>query len=371
MKRIIILFLSFCGFYQGAHAWEHMAFLDIVNTYGDLAYKKGTHCGIEQVYTHVPEGTEHKQPLLFIVVHGTYASANPDYYANYYTRVQVCAQQLACERKTPVKIIFYRWSGFNTPLARKEAGDILAKIINEHEGLEIITIAHSHGGTVVNYASNIIKNQIELMVHYAVPVIVENEIFRPSNFRLLCNFYSLTDIIQLIGAHSVTTALKESIKYSIASLAAQREYSAQTVGNNAGRVVNIRTRFHGYETDHSAIKNAIVVLPHVLDNLTSKYRLHDQLELNVDVTQKEYPILLMARTEKTENEDASQEASHSMSQKEIYKKQYGREIGAAPSRLSYFSEIVANTLLLIPTIRSLCSGYNFDKYVPHISHIKF
>ncbi len=66
----------------------------------------------------------------------------------------------------------------------------------------------------------------------------------------------------------------------------------------------------------------------------------------------------MARTEKTENEDASQEASHSMSQKEIYKKQYGREIGAAPSRLSYFSEIVANTLLLIPTIRSLCSGYN-------------
>ncbi len=45
-----------------------MAFLDIVNTYGDLAYKKGTHCGIEQVYTHVPEGTEHKQPLLFIVV---------------------------------------------------------------------------------------------------------------------------------------------------------------------------------------------------------------------------------------------------------------------------------------------------------------
>ena len=285
--------------------------------------------------------------------------------------MQECAEQIANERFLPAKIVYYRWSGFNTPLARKEAGELLAKIIDTHDGHEIITIAHSHGGTVVNYASNIINTRIEVMAHFAVPVLVEEDVFKPNKFKLLCNFYSLSDIVQLIGATSITTALKASIRHSIATLASSREYSPQAIGPQGGRVVNIRTRFNGYETDHSAIKNAIVVFPQILDALTRNYTLHDKFDLNVDRNVKDYPVLLMVRSEKNETEDASKEALHSLGQKELYKQRYGKDVGLAPSRLSYFSEVVANTLLLIPSVRSVCQGYNFDKFLPHLGHINF
>ena len=117
------------------------------------------------------------------------------------------------------------------------------------------------------------------MAHFAVPVLVENDLFKPNKFRLLCNFYSLTDIVQLIGATSITYALKASIRNPIASLAASREYTRDTVGSEPGRIINIRTRFHGCETDHCTIKNAIAVLPQVLDALSTSYTVHNEFEM--------------------------------------------------------------------------------------------
>ena len=104
-------------------------------------------------------------------------------------------------------------------------------------------------------------------------------------------------------------------------------------------------------------------LPVILYTMNSKW--------NVDTTQNEHSVLLMAKMEKSESEDAAKEALHSLRQKELYKERYGKEISASSGRLSYFSEVMANTLLLIPTIRNLCSGYNFDRYFPQIGHLRF
>ncbi len=372
MKRIIILLTILCSFCPLAAYWTELSPEEILSTYGDLASAKGSPCGIRRLLKHTPDPVDPtKKPLALIVVHGTYAAESPEYTDSYGTRIQVCAQQLACEWAAPTRIIYYRWSGLNTEDARKQAGETLAKVIDLHSNFHIITIAHSHGGTVVNYASNSIKNPIDVMAHYAVPVMAEHPAWRPNNFKLLCNFYALSDIVQLIAATTVTKAFKEGLKLQLTQLAPFREHSAQTAGSNAGRIVNVRTRFHGYETDHSSIKNAIVVLPHLLEMLEKNYAIHNDLELNVDITQKDYPLLIMARNEQIHLEHALKETEFSLQQKQLYKKLYGHEISKIPPSLHYYSEIMANTLLLVPTIRQLCSDWALEKYLPQLSHIRF
>lgn len=369
MKHITTFLLPICLF-SGLYSWKELTYQEIRKSYGDLAYKAGLSIGIKQVLIDAPEIIESTRPLLLLVVHGTYAGKSFETDVPYMTRVQACGQQLALMRKAPIRIIYFGWSGLNTDKARIDAGELLAKVIDAHEGFEVITIAHSHGGTAINYASNKIKHPIDLMVHYAVPVMPQEE-YKPSNFKLLCNFYSLTDIVQLIGSHALGKALK-SLKYHTAeALAAAREFTQERVGENSGRIVNIRTRFHGYEADHTGIKNAIAVLPQVIDDLSEQYRLHNQLELNVDITQKDNAFLLMARSELLENNQAMTEIELSKKQKEIFKKLYGKEISGFNLGFSYFSHVLSNTLLLIPLVRDICRDYKLTRYVPRLSHINF
>ena len=74
----------------------------------------------------------------------------------------------------PATIFVYRWSGYNNDQARKEAGALLATLIDKLDHCKIITMAHSHGGNVANFASNLIKTKIDLMVHCAVPIILND-----------------------------------------------------------------------------------------------------------------------------------------------------------------------------------------------------
>ena len=373
MKRILVLIISICGLFQSVGAWRELTRLEIMENHGNLTWKAGGQCGIRRVCLHIPECIENK-PIALILVHGTYAANSIEYYddsANFFPRLQECAERLATTYKAPVKIIFYRWSGLNSDEARKEAAKPLVNLIDGLDASKIITVGHSHGGNLINYASNFIKRTIDLMIHFAVPVMFESEDYKPNNFTLLCNFYSSNDIIHMLGAHAnLTRALKTSIRSrSLASLAASREYTSKFVGARAGRVVNINTRFKGSGPDHSMIKNGIIAIPHILEALSLHYKLHHDFDLNLDSATNNEPPLLVLRNTTLTSEEALKEVAYSAQQQELFKKRYGRDL-SLEKPVSYFS-VVANTLLLIPPLRALAQRSNFHTYMPELSHIMF
>lgn len=373
MKRIIVVVFSACALFQTLQAWREFTRPEIVRTYKDLAWKTGQQCGIRRVMLYTPDLIENK-PIALILVHGTYAADSHEYYedsASFFPRLQQCAEELAELYKAPLRIIFYRWSGFNSDEARKEAGRMLIKIIDGLGEYTLMTLGHSQGGNIINFASNHIQGSIDLMIHFAVPIMFESEDYKPNNFKLLCNFYSSNDIFQVLGAHNnLSKVLKASLmNRSLAGFSSMRAYIPQFVGSNAGRVVNIDTRFKGSKPDHSHIKNGISALPQILDSLSKHYVLHSDFDLNLDPTQKDAPALFMVKNSSLNGDDAAKELALSLQQQQTYKKLYGKEISA--DQTNSYASIVANTLLLIPPVRALAQRIKFDTYLPAISHISF
>lgn len=371
MKKIIAVLFLFLGLFFSSHAWQELTYKELIQQYQGLAWRPGKECGIRHVLKFTPEQYENK-PIALIIVHGTYAADSTEYLdANerFFTSLKKCAEKLAQMQKAPMWLIVYRWSGINSHEARREAGNNLAKILQLFNGFSLFTVGHSQGGNVINIASNQVDAPIELMMHFAVPVMLRGEDYKPNNFMLLCNFYSAHDLLQLIGAHDIATAFKQSFfTRSFGHLSSIRAYGCEHVGKCAGRVVNIGTRFHGAHADHINIKLAITAMPSIINDLSQRYRIHNNFELNLDTRHKDAPFLFIAKPTVTAKVPED-EADYSTQQKNLYKKLYGTDL-PDEYKPSYFS-IITNTLLLIPGVRSLCQHYNFHSYLPHLSHIAF
>ncbi len=358
----------------GAVTWKEFTSEDIAGAYGMLAWKAPQLLGVRRTLLYTPEEIESKEPIALIVVHGTFAAESKEYQNEaqyFFPGVKVYAQKLADEYKAPVRLVFYRWSGYDGHNYRYEAGKHLAQVIDEHHGHRIITIAHSHGGNVVNYASNHIKGKIDLMIHFGTPVIAGDQSYRPSNFTMLCNFYSSSDLIQLLGATDAHKAWRGAMKMWYTPLTTFRNYCLENVGSEAGRVINVSTQINGYDADHSDIKNIVSEMPAVIRNFTEHYQLHNDFHLNVDLRHNnaKYKILCALKNPKKDTEDAiiEQEMRRSEEQKALYRKLYSKEMGSVLPRLRYLSSLAFNTLLLVPRIRSLCERYKFYKFAPFMA----
>lgn len=358
----------------GAVSWQELTNDDIATTYGTLAWKAPHLLGIRRTLLYTPEEIESKEPIALIVVHGTFAAESKEYQNEaryFFPGVKTYAQKLADEHKTPVRLIFYRWSGYDSHQHRHEAGKHLAQVIDEHHGHRIITIAHSHGGNVVNYASNHIKDKIDVMIYFGTPVITGEAVYRPSNFTMLCNFYSPSDLIQLLGATDAHKAWRGALKMWHTPLMSFRNYCLENVGTQAGRVVNVCTQINGYDADHSDIKNIVSQMPAIMRNFTEHYQLHDDFNLNVDMrhSNSKYKVICALKKANKDQADAAieKEIKRSEEQKELYRKLYSKEMGSVLPRLRYLSSLAFNTLILVPHIRSLCERYKFYKFAPFMA----
>lgn len=355
---------SLCSYISTAPTWYELKQIGLSTVYGDLAWKAGGLLGIRCALLHIPDKVEDTRPIAIIAIHGTFAAESREYSDNaiyFVPALKACAEEFAQKEKAPVKVIFYRWSGYDNDDSRKEAGKKLAHIIDHYHGYKIITVAHSHGGNVVNYASNLIRSKIDLMLHFAVPVIYQNDLYTPHNFKALYNFYSTNDIVQLLGATDAHKSFEGIRRRWWMPSHVYRNYSL----GKAGKVINIDTSINGYEADHSDIKNIISVVPRCVALCEKKYPHHNHFYLNVDIRQKlEHQVIV---TIKESNKEAPEELVYSQEQKCIYKKLYNREIDSLKPRFAALYSTVMNALLLLPHVRDLCERYRWYKAAPYIA----
>ena len=95
---------------------------------------------------------------IVIIVHGSFA-AKSDWYkpgGNFYKELELAAKLLN------QKVTYFSWSGLPTEIEIIKGAEGLAKtILNYPENEEIIVIGHSHGGNVINFASQLLSDPIE------------------------------------------------------------------------------------------------------------------------------------------------------------------------------------------------------------------
>lgn len=165
--------------------------------------------GIQAFYRYKPkEYNKNKKPILLVVVHGTYATNNKEFYDydnKTFQAILKFGKEYTQSHKSILNTISFRWNGENNSSKRKAAGKELAWIIkNYFSNYKIITWAHSHGCNVVSAASQYLDNQpITNMINLAAPVrdtIERDPEFKPKYFKKLIHFYSSSDLFALLGA---------------------------------------------------------------------------------------------------------------------------------------------------------------------------
>lgn len=103
--------------------------------------------------------TTEKKDIEIIIVHGTFA-ANFDWYqegGDFYEAVLLTAKKEFC---CPVTILPFKWTGYLGCLSRIEASTKLAEHIIASDK-KTYTIGHSHGGNIINLATQILALSIE------------------------------------------------------------------------------------------------------------------------------------------------------------------------------------------------------------------
>lgn len=113
-----------------------------------------------------------------IVVHGSFASttswAQP--HGVFFKELEHQAQQLGHH------VVTFCWSGIPTDQEIIKGGTMLAQLITSYSATEkIITVGHSHGGNVINIASQLLyklnQQQQPLMLTQINPIVLEYPIF--------------------------------------------------------------------------------------------------------------------------------------------------------------------------------------------------
>lgn len=341
MKTLKIM-IALLGLQFGLHAqWISYDATQIRDVFGKYAAteavnKAGIRCMSDYIPSNLPglhEAITHWQmPILVVLIHGTFASEAAEYHADGTTTfdaVKSFAQTLAEVKGTTARVVSYKWSGENKHKARVGAGQCLAEILNKYaRGFQVITVAHSHGGNVVNVATNYLhKTKIDTVVHIATPVIENtNEDYRPNtkNFNLLLDLYTTGDIIQFIGSIDGSRGMA----HMVSTVGSSRKFKVEK-DKTKGRIVNIHTQIEGEDIDHSSIKEILPTLTTILAKLGA-YTVHNDLDMNIDLSPEldlNSKVLLAIRHQDVENPEAEDEVWYSNMQKDIFRYLYEKEMG--------------------------------------------
>jgi hypothetical protein len=372
---------------QPDEGWYQASGEELVDTFQAFAWDTTTLKGVQHYRLYTPENFNPKAaPLAIVLVHGTFAKAHNAEFGDQDNAQGLLPKALrftkyfADKYGAATKFVSFGWSGDENDRDRLAAGQILGDFIRTHlKGHNVITIAHSHGGNVVNHATHYLDEPITMIVHLAAPVIQGNgaPFYAPTNFVYLLNFYSTGDFVQIAGGNNFHKYIQQSVnplqpithmvdylrsklfdksgfqpknlpgdytgngKFFFAPERRILNTFAQEEHRRTGRVINIRTQANGIDPDHSFIKHCVVDhLPVILEKLNT-YKMHNDLDLNIiDVftarpeaaafAAAESPVLLAIRSDKgafagKDHLAVTEEARYSNNQKERYQKLYKKD----------------------------------------------
>lgn len=195
---------------------------------------------IQQVLTYRPKGQKSEDDasrIALMLVHGTippWASQNKDFFVQgnpVFEAIRSFAQELGDREHALVEVVSLKWGGSNSDASRKTAGGTFARLLDGRyaEYRKIYTIAHSHGGNVVNVATNeMSKACIDTMIHLYTPAVAKDDssyqCYQPheDKYNRWFNLYSTGDMVQFAGSFQ---------GWNIFSGGSSRKQSAQNVWN--------------------------------------------------------------------------------------------------------------------------------------------
>lgn len=328
--------------------WIDCGTTHINEMFGKYASNNDNLVGIREMHYYTNNETDKNvKPLLVVLLHGTFSQHSTDYYMPgtiTFEATKKYAEHLASNQKAATCLISYQWSGLNQHDARIADGKTLAKILDAHfRDFRIVTIAHSHGGNVVNVASNHLKHAtLDTIIHLATPVLENtNKLYKAKNFDTLINFYTTGDIVQFLGSIDPNDVFS-------------RKGSCRKVKNKKyGRVINIRTQIDGSDTNHCAIKSILKDM-HTIGTKLSFFKIHADFDLNIDL-QGATPakVLLAIRTLTPEVDPASLEVLYSNYQQKVFEQAYGKQIGYKGNIITGTYSKAHNTIAMIKPIQKI------------------
>lgn len=256
-----------------------------------------TQNGISQIMAFRPEIIDSSASIAAIIAtHGTFNPRSPrfnDPDDKYFLGIRNFAEQMALHKKTAVFIVSYAWQALDDILNRLAAGWRLATIINTYfssKKFDITLISHSHGCNVANVASQYIRREIELMIHYTPPILERESPFNPTNFKKLVSFYSSHDVVQLLGTLSTLGNVLQIFNTVFLGKSVARKY---TISGKSGEVYNIETLVDGEFPSHTSVIILSWFMPAILERL-KMYEYNRNLIVNIDTQGKGGGSIMLA-----------------------------------------------------------------------------
>ncbi|MBA3953769.1 hypothetical protein H0X48_00410 [Candidatus Dependentiae bacterium] len=296
----------------------------------DLTYYTNNaevYSGIRAGYFYAPESSNPRaKPIVIVVVHGTGFSAfgiktggaaTVDYFdptTESFKGILNFARSEADKAQAPVQVVSFQWSGANTTSKRIDPGAVLANVLKRYANFKILTISHSHGGNIVNIASNQPNVPlIDTMIQVATPVRdikAEGGIYVPKNFNTLFQFWSSNDFVVLAGAVSswadfyAGEIFKRSTRKYIPLINPNNPLYRQGAYNPfvtfpQGMVYNIRSQVNGAFVGHSWIDELTPVLIPTLQEIRQNYKANTDLELDVETKSHEVIVAIRHALQET------------------------------------------------------------------------
>ena len=374
---------------------------NLAATYHESIYNPINQTGIRKAYYYLPtsaiteptlgEAYMNPKPILLVVVHGTGFAApgfatggkvTKDFFdinSVGFRGILDFARNYAHEKQAPVEVVSYQWTGGNSVVERRKAALGLGQFLASRRGYDLITVSHSHGGNVVNAASYITPDPINMMIQIATPVRENNldadeQEYKPVNFSSLIQFWSSNDWVVPLGSMS-TWGDFWSKKGSIRKFGYVKPiFSVQPGVKLENKIYNIRVQVDGVLVDHSPIASITPHLNSIVNDLENRYLLHTDLDLNIAKDQamqacqgKSYILAIrhpLAETDyykefiipemqNPQNAQMVKQAEpvavkYSDQQKALYKKCYNKDMTANDP---YWKQIVTGISAYLPALR--------------------
>lgn len=224
-------------------------------------------------------------PTILIVIHGTWAKRSPAFQKDNdptYEMIKLYAHKLSAKNKNPVLLLSFGWSGINNEDRRRGAGSALVELCNwfsrKDAKTSFFVIAHSHGGNVALYASHYLQKPFNVLVNLGTPTRDQSH-YRPGNIKVLYNLYSTSDAVQIAGS-----VIQEELYTSLMSKGDARRQPLRLTPLPDGtyqKVFNIHTKINATPPSHLSIKQIIIGLFELIENIDGHYTLHNDLVANV------------------------------------------------------------------------------------------
>lgn len=235
--------------------------------------------------TKAEEGTR-PQKILLISVHGTWAANSGEFGSGdnrLSTAFKTFAQELSLATGADVDFFVYQWKGWNTLFARQEGGEHLAKFIKDYyadnRSHDIVSwlVGHSHGGNVINYAAQGLKDsgiKIDNAVMIATPVLEDNPHAEGRdgtyNISSITNIWGDTDMTGTAG--SILTSASTWFGGSRAETSTTTTLRHRHSHDPTEIMRNIRLKFDSQYLNHITIKHvAVRFLPFILKEISDNY----------------------------------------------------------------------------------------------------